>query len=74
MNKALADQVTNAVVESAGGAVPALTNTPGITAENILAAKDAFTQSVQFAAIAAAVFLALGFLATFRLTSKHHGE
>jgi hypothetical protein len=74
MNKATADQLTNAVVESAGGAVPALAKTPGVTAENILAAKDAFTQSVQFAAVAAAVFLAIGFLATFRLTKRQHGE
>ena len=69
-----AKSVTNAVVESAGGAVPALQMMPGITAENVQAAKDAFTQSVQFAALAAAVFLALGFIATFRLTKRQHGE
>ena len=71
-----ADQFTNAVVESAGGVIPELEKgllTPE-GGELVEAAKQAFTEGVQFAAIAAAVFLALGFLATFRLSKSHHGE
>jgi hypothetical protein len=40
----------------------------------IQAAKDAFTDGTRFSALAAAVFLALGFIATFRLSQHQHGE
>ncbi len=69
-----ASRFTSGVVESAGGYIPRAEMTPGITAEYVQIAKDSFTAGVQFAAVAAAVFLALGFLATFRLAKTHHGE
>jgi hypothetical protein len=61
--------VVNLVVESAGGAIPALGD-PAV----IQAAKDAFTEGARWSAAAAAVFLLLGFISTFRLTKRQHGE
>jgi hypothetical protein len=40
----------------------------------IQAAKDAFTEGTKWSAVAAGVFLLLGFVATFRLSSRKHGE
>ncbi|MEI8231816.1 MAG: hypothetical protein WCG32_04560, partial [Actinomycetes bacterium] len=62
------------VVQSAGGVIPVFENTPEIPVEYVQAAKDAFTEGAQWAAVSAALFLALGFLATFRLSQHHHGE
>lgn len=69
--------VTNAVVESAGSAIPGLE--AGLIANQVdallaaeiqSAAGDAFTDGAKWSAWAAAGFLALGFLSTFRLTSR----
>jgi EmrB/QacA subfamily drug resistance transporter len=69
----IADGLTTSVVESAGGSIQgmAANNVP----ESIIqAAKDAFTDGTRFSALAAAIFLALGFIATFRLSQHQHGE
>jgi len=69
-----ADEFTNSVVESAGGVIPVFENTPQIPTEYVQAAKDAFTEGSQWAAVSAALFLAIGFIATFRLSKHQHGE
>ena len=69
----IADGFTTAIVESAGGAIQGSVD-PFVPESMILAAKEAFTDGVRFSAVAAAIFLALGFLATFRLAKTHHGE
>lgn len=79
-----ADQKTslvNGVVDSAGGIIPSLNNiltaqqVPLAAAQKVTdAAGAAFADGAALAAVAAAVFLALGFLATFRLAARHHGE
>jgi formate/nitrite transporter FocA (FNT family) len=47
----------------------------GMVPDNIVqAAKDAFTEGTKWSALAAGIFLALGFIATFRLSSRKHGE
>jgi predicted MFS family arabinose efflux permease len=69
-----ADKFTNAVVDSAGGAIPGFAANPSINPKYIQAAKDAFTAGASWAALSAALFLALGFLATFRLSQHQHGE
>ena len=69
----LAEGFTASVVESAGGAIPGMAsnNVP----ENIIhAAKVAFTDGTKWSALAAALFLALGFMATFRLSKHEHEE
>ena len=40
----------------------------------VQAAKDAFTEGTKWSAVAAGIFLLLGFVATFRLSSRQHGE
>ena len=40
----------------------------------IQASKDAFTDGTKWSALAAGIFLLLGFVATFRLSSRQHGE
>jgi EmrB/QacA subfamily drug resistance transporter len=64
---AAAEQISSLVVDSSGTAIPAL------EAQNADAAADAkvaFSDGTQFAAFAAAGFLALGFLATLRLDGR----
>jgi hypothetical protein len=73
MPDAQAEEFTKSVVESSGGAIPALSNT-GLPESYIQAAKDAFTEGTKWSAVAAGVFLLLGFVATFRLSSRQHGE
>ena len=68
----MANGVTTSVVESAGGAIPKIGMDLG--EQYAQAARDAFTDATKFSALAAAVFLALGFIATFRLSQHHHGE
>ena len=68
-----ADKFTNAVVDSAGVAIPGFAAS-GVNPEYVQAAKDAFTTGASWAAVSAALFLALGFLATFRLSQHQHGE
>ena len=58
-------QIVNAVVDSAGAAIPGLAKqNPAIAAD----ARIAFSDATQFAAFSAAGFLVLGFLATLRLS------
>lgn len=68
---AVRSQVVDAVVDSAGSAIPALEQRSPAVAE---AARDAFSDGTRYAAFAAAGFLALGFLATLRLTGRMHRE
>ena len=58
-------QIVQAVVDSAGGAIPALAEQNPAAGE---AAKEAFSQGTRYAAFAAAGFLVFGFLATLRLS------
>ena len=74
-------QIVNAVVDSAGGAIPKLTDAltaqhvPAAAASDIAhAAGSAFADGAMWAAYAAALFLALGFLSTFRLSGKQHKD
>jgi hypothetical protein len=69
-----AETFTDQVVQSAGGVIPVFAQTQQYPAEYVQAAKDAFTEGSQWAAVSAALFLALGFLATFRLSQHQHGE
>ena len=73
--------VVNGVVDSAGGIIPSLNGilgaqqVPAEVAQKVTdAAGAAFSDGAAFSAIFAALFLLLGFLATFRLDSKHHHE
>jgi hypothetical protein len=65
------------VVESAGGAIPQLSEAlqaqqvPQEAADQIeLAAGESFTDGAKWAAFAAALFLLLGFASTFNLSSR----
>jgi hypothetical protein len=71
--KGIADGLTTSVVESAGGAIQGMPANH-VPDSVIQAAKDAFTDGTKFSALAAAIFLALGFIATFRLSQHQHGE
>jgi MFS family permease len=69
--------VTNAVVESAGSAIPRLEEglianqvEAGLARDIQVAAGDAFTDGAKWSAWAAAGFLLLGFISTFRLSSR----
>ena len=74
-------QIVNSVVDSSGGAIPGI---PGILAANgsnpaqgeaaITAANEAFSEGARWAALAAAIFLALGLASTFNLGSRKHDE
>jgi MFS family permease len=73
--------VSNAVVESAGSAIPGLEAglvanqvEPSLAAEIKLAAGDAFTDGAKWSAWAAAGFLLLGFASTFNLGSRKEKE
>ena len=65
-------QVVDAVVDSAGAAIPALeAQSPEIAA----AARDAFSEGTRYSAFAAAGFLVLGLFATLRLSgTTRRGE
>jgi EmrB/QacA subfamily drug resistance transporter len=58
-------QIVNAVVDSAGAAIPGLMKQSAAIAED---ARIAFSDATRFAAFSAAAFLVLGFLATLRLS------
>ena len=69
--------LVDAVVDSAGGAIPQLSNilqsqqVPAQIADQIqLEAGQAFTDGAKYAALAAAFFLMMGFVSTFRLGSR----
>jgi EmrB/QacA subfamily drug resistance transporter len=68
--------IVDAVVDSAGGAIPALEQalTPQVGSELaqdiVLASEEAFTDGAKLSAWAAAIFLLLGFFSTFRLGSR----
>ncbi len=73
--------VTDAVVESAGSAIPGLEVglianqvEPALAAEIRTAAGDAFTDGAKWSAWAAAGFLLLGFASTFNLGSRKEKE
>ena len=73
MPEEMAKNFTTGVVESAGGNIAGMS--AGMVPDNIVqAAKDAFTEGTKWSALAAGIFLALGFIATFRLSSRKHGE
>ena len=61
--------IVDQVVGTSGNIIPALGD-PMV----IQAAKDAFTEGARWSAAAAAVFLLLGFISTFRLAKRQHGE
>jgi Na+/melibiose symporter-like transporter len=76
-----ATQISQIVVDSAGSAIPSLKkalvaqHVPAATADQIVtAAGDGFTEGTRFSAWAAAGFLGLGFLSTFRLGSRKRKE
>ncbi len=58
-------QIVDAVVDSAGAAIPSLEARSPALAD---AARDAFSEGTRYSAFAAAGFLVLGFLATLRLS------
>nr|WP_244962654.1 MFS transporter [Cryobacterium roopkundense] len=60
-------QIVDAVVDSAGSAIPALEQRSPTVAD---AARQAFSDGTRYSAFAAAGFLALGFLATLRLSGR----
>ena len=64
-----ADQLVNAVVDSAGAAIPQLAASPQ-TAGVADAAKTAFSDGTSFAAFTAAGFLVIGLLATLALPNR----
>ena len=73
--------LVEAVVDSAGGAIPQLTDgltqqgvPAAVAAEVQVAAGDAFTDGAKFSAWAAAAFLLLGLLSTFNLGSRKKKE
>ncbi len=64
------DGIVSVVVDSAGSAIPGLeAESPEVAAE----AREAFSDATRFAAFTAAGFLALGLLATLRLTAPVPG-
>ncbi|MFM9877500.1 MAG: DHA2 family efflux MFS transporter permease subunit [Rhodoglobus sp.] len=68
---AAATQIVDAVVDSAGGAIPGL---DAQSADVAADARQAFSDATQLGAFTAAGFLALGFLATLRLTGSGRRE
>ncbi len=66
-----ATQIVDAVVDSAGGAIPGLdAQSPDVAAD----ARQAFSDATRLGAFSAAGFLALGFLATLRLSGSGRRE
>ncbi|MEQ1737979.1 MAG: MFS transporter, partial [Rhodoglobus sp.] len=68
---AVRTQIVDVVVGSAGTAIPALDERSADVAAD---ARAAFSDSTRYAALSAAGFLALGFLATLRLTGSGRRE
>ncbi len=68
---ATATQIVDAVVDSAGGAIPAL---DAKSADVAADARQAFSDATRLGAFTAAGFLALGFLATLRLSGSGRRE
>ncbi|HOZ59274.1 MAG TPA: DHA2 family efflux MFS transporter permease subunit [Nakamurella multipartita] len=66
---AATDQLVNAVVDSAGSAIPALAADPA-TAAAADAAKQAFSQGTSYSAYVAAAFLVIGLIATLSLRNR----
>lgn len=73
--------LVDGVVQSAGGIIPSLNGiltaqqVPAATAQQVTdIAGQAFADGAWTSAIAAGIFLAIGFLATFRLQKRHHGH
>ena len=64
---AVSSQIVDAVVDSAGAAIPALDAQSPAVAD---AARDAFSEGTRYSAFAAAGFLVVGLLATMRLGSR----
>ena len=64
-------QIVNAVVDSAGTAIPGL---DAMSPDAATEARAAFSDSTRYGAFSAAGFLALGFLATLRLTGTGRRE
>lgn len=58
--------ISEAIVQSAGSAIPAFEAKPG-SEQVVTAAKDAFSEGTRYSAFAGAFFLFLGWLATLRL-------
>jgi len=76
-----ATEISKIVVDTAGSAIPFLKDelvkkqVPEAAANDIVAAAgDGFTEGTKFSAWAAAAFLGLGFLSTFRLGSRRRRE
>jgi len=71
---AASSQIVDAVVDSAGAAIPALAAPDSALGENgaavAEAAKEAFSEGTRYSAFAAAGFLAIGLAATMRLTPR----
>ena len=71
---AAGSQIVDAVVDSAGAAIPALAAPDSALGENgaavAEAAKEAFSEGTRYSAFAAAGFLAIGLAATMRLTPR----
>ncbi len=68
---AVRTQIVDAVVNSAGTAIPALGERSADAAAD---ARAAFSDSTRYAALSAAGFLSLGFIATLRLTGSGRRE
>ena len=68
---AVQTQIVDAVVDSAGNAIPGLDDR---SAEVAADARAAFSDGTRYSAFAAAGFLALGLLATLRLDGRRHEE
>lgn len=68
-----ADQIVTAVVQSAGGAIAQLEQSPA-TADAADAAKAAFSDGTRYAAFTAAGFLAVGLVATLALPARRADE
>ncbi|MCU1538058.1 MAG: drug resistance transporter, EmrB/QacA subfamily [Humibacillus sp.] len=71
--QAARSSIVTAVVDSAGGAIPALAADPR-TAPAQAVAKEAFSDATRFAAFTAAGFLVLGLLATLSLGDRRRGR
>jgi EmrB/QacA subfamily drug resistance transporter len=65
--EAIRTPIVNAVVDSAGTAIPALAKQDAAAGAD---AKEAFSEGTRYSAFAAAGFVALGFLATLRLDGR----
>ena len=64
-------EIVNAVVDSAGGAIPGLEAQSPAVAD---AAREAFSDGTRYAAFSAAGFLVIGLFATLRLSAARRPE